>query len=476
MSFFIYLLALHSFVFRQIVWAAPAPTLAPALDERTPSRTTTTTSIATTAQPLQLSGLLGGIASDLSEASLGASAFIQLFEAIVPTATPTSIPEVLSIASAAFPSPYQEANFVQGVEDLLENSLSLNDLEQYVLGGYLSGINSVNNVNPINPNPPVYPKKSPRDAPYSLTEAQLRAAIYIPSTFQYGKNGKQPVILSPGTGSFGGVNFQSNYIKLLSNSTFADLVWLNIPGALLGDAQVNAEYVAYAINYISGISHNLPVAVIGWSQASLDSQWAFKYWPSTRNTTTDYIGISPDIHGTVLAYALCPGFPQIPCDPAILQQTYNSNFITTLRANGGDSAYVPTTSIYSITDEIVQPQSNPNASAFYNDARAVGVTNNQLQSLCPGMPAGSVYTHEGVLYNAVAFALAVDALTHIGPGQPGRIDLAGLCQEFVAEGLSLGDVVATEGLIPLAVVNVLAYQPKVLVEPPIMPYAAVAVG
>jgi hypothetical protein len=38
-----------------------------------------------------------------------------------------------------------------------ENSLSLNDLEQYVIGNYLSGIYPVKNVNPINPSPPFYP-------------------------------------------------------------------------------------------------------------------------------------------------------------------------------------------------------------------------------------------------------------------------------------------------------------------------------
>jgi hypothetical protein len=62
-----------------------------------------------------------------------------------------------------------------------------------------------------------------------------------------------------------------------------------------------------------------------------------------------------------------------------LQQANSFNFMTTLRSNGCDSAYVPTTSIYNITDEIVQPQSNPNTNALYDDnVRGVCVTNNEL--------------------------------------------------------------------------------------------------
>ena len=38
-------------------------------------------------------------------------------------------------------------------------------------------------------------------------------------------------------------------------------------------------------------------------------------------------------------------------------------------------------------------------------------------------------------------------------------------------GMSLGDVLATEGLIPLAAFNVELYMPKVFDEPAIMAYA-----
>ncbi|GAO47542.1 alpha/beta-hydrolase [Saitoella complicata NRRL Y-17804] len=223
--------------------------------------------------------------------------------------------------------------------------------------------------------------------------------------------------------------------------------------AALGDTQVNAENVTYAINYISAISQNKNISIITWSQSGLITQWAFKCWPSTRKVVSDFIPISPDFHGTVSAYALCPGFRKLPCDPAIIQQEYSSKFVQTLREGGGDSAYVPTTTLYSIYDEIVQPTSGTDASAYLKSSGFAQASNNEVQSLCPGRPAGGFYTHEGVLYNPISFALIRDALTHDGPGDSSRIDLATLCDLVAADGLSLNDVLATEGLIPLAVVN-----------------------
>jgi len=66
----------------------------------------------------------------------------------------------------------------------------------------------------------------------------------------------------------------------------------------------------------------------------------------------------------------------------VSKQEYNSTFVATLRNAGGSSAYVPTTSIYSIFDEIVQPQEGTGASAYILDKRNVGMTNVELQNAC----------------------------------------------------------------------------------------------
>ncbi|KAI9655327.1 MAG: hypothetical protein M1821_005474 [Bathelium mastoideum] len=411
--------------------------------------------------------------SDASAASSAYNAILTAVEDASPTASPTSIPQATAIVSSAIAPAASPGSFYDSVVQLIANSFLPSNLGQS-LSGLVNGLgvigpNAEVNVNTRSPSTTIYPKKQSTDAPYSLTEAQLRQVIYIPSGFTYGQ--KPPAILVPGTGNTGYETFSANYIPLLTGVSYADPVWLNIPGHLLGDAQVNAEYVAYAINYISGISNNQNVSVLAWSQGNLDTQWALKYWPSTRSVVSDFVSFSADFHGTEVADIVCPYFPQLPCDPSVIQQEYNSNFVSRLRENGGDSAYVPTTSIYSATDEIVEPQSGTGASAYLNDARNVGVTNSEIQIVCSAQPAGGVYDHAGVLFNALGYALAVDALTHPGPGQPSRLNLGTVCQEVSAPGLSLTQVLETEGALVVSAGFLLAYEPKLFKEPALMAYA-----
>lgn len=64
-------------------------------------------------------------------------------------------------------------------------------------------------------------------------------------------SGRIPVLLVPGTGSYGGEAFEPNFAKLLTASSFGDPVWLNVPGRMNDISHRNAEYVAYAISYMS---------------------------------------------------------------------------------------------------------------------------------------------------------------------------------------------------------------------------------
>ncbi|KAI0480616.1 hypothetical protein GGR56DRAFT_671717 [Xylariaceae sp. FL0804] len=393
----------------------------------------------------------------------------------VPTATPSSIDDAVSTLSSIWTAS-ATPNLLEGVSELVAaglTSLGLGDVETYI-AGIASGEASSSNVNTREPSTGIFPSASDDDAPYSIDEDTLRGAIYIPEDFQYGANGLQPIILLGGTGNPGYITYAGNIIPLLQNNetSIGDPVWVNVPGFLLDDVQGNAEYVAYAVNYISGISNGTQVAVFGWSQGNMDAQWAFKYWPSTRARVTDLVAFSPGYHGTVLSDVL--GALLLPLPPAWLQSEYTAELWTVLRADGGDSAYVPTTNIYSTTDEVDQPQSGDGASGRLLDARGVGVANVELQTACAGRAAGGYVGHEGVLYNPLAYALARSALANDdGPGSVDDLDesLDSICSTYLTPGLDLSDFLATENDLVFSAVTLLLYPDKGYIEPAIRSYA-----
>ncbi|TVY37170.1 Lipase B [Lachnellula occidentalis] len=349
------------------------------------------------------------------------------------------------------------------------SSLTWDGVVSYI-DGLESGLASSSNVNSREPSVAVFPSASIGDAPYSFSEDELRSALYIPGNFTYGVSGApQPILLVGGTGNPGYVTFVGTYIKLLQNeeTSFGDPVWLNIPGYELDDLQKNAEFVAYAINYLSGICGNRLIAVMGYSQGNLDAQWAYKYWPSTRAHVTDHVAFSPGYRGTKLTQILS----WVPQPPAWLQALYDSDFVLAMRANGGDSSYVPTTIIYSLTDEVVQPQFGPGASSPLKDAHGAGVTNVRVQDACSGQVAGGFYTHEGIPYNPLAYALARDAVLNDGTGQLSRLDLHAICGNYLAPTLTLEDFLVTENNVVVAAVLTLLYEGKSTTEPVIADYA-----
>ncbi|KAK0289371.1 hypothetical protein LTR35_002568 [Friedmanniomyces endolithicus] len=422
-------------------------------------------------------GLLGAVGTAISNLNkLGSSgtgtanynSALSYLKTITPTATPTSPQQALAALSSIYEASPTPNNLYAAIGEYIAAGLTTTNLTSALstLESSLSGPNSETNTNPPKPLFPHLPKSKLNRRP--LRPLRIPTPRRHPHPLHLSiRQSRRPATHHPRNTGY--LTFRGSYIPLLTGSTIGDPVWLNIPGYLLNDAQTNAEFVAYAIGYISAISAHRQVAVLGWSQGNIDTQWAFKYWPSTRGKVTDHVAFSPDYHGTVLANFLALGEPM---PPSVLQQEYTSTFISTLRAKGGDSAYVPTTTVYSgFLDEVVEPQQGSGASAFLKDARGVGVSNNEVQSICAGLPAGSFYTHEGTLYNALGYALAVDALSHAGPGEVSRLDLASACASYLTPGLDLNDFLLTEDSIAVAAVAILVYPDKVVAEPAIKSYA-----
>jgi hypothetical protein len=143
-----------------------------------------------------VSGVLNGVQADAFEASQIYSALLIAVEDTIKsqvTASPTNIPQATSVLASVLSA--TPTNLYGSIVELAANGFGPSVAELTVLvAGTLLGPNSQNNINLRSPNKVVYPKKSALDAPYSLTEAQLRKSIYIPPTFTYGN--KPPVIVS----------------------------------------------------------------------------------------------------------------------------------------------------------------------------------------------------------------------------------------------------------------------------------------
>lgn len=75
------------------------------------------------------------------------------------------------------------------------------------------------------------------------------------------------------------------------------------------------------------------------------------------------------------------------------------------------------------------------------------------------------------MYEALAFVLAKDAVTHDGPGDLSRIDLVSERQKIVTDGASLTDVLTTETIVLELVLGALTYSTKLFTEPDISRYS-----
>jgi triacylglycerol lipase len=264
------------------------------------------------------------------------------------------------------------------------------------------------------------PAPVPGPALHETVEA-LAQALSCPGTFQ-GKH--EPVLLVHPTASTGERDFSTNYARVLPKMGY-DVCTVELVDYARGDIQASAERTVYAIRTIAERSHT-KVQVIGHSEGPLPVRWALKWWPDVAPLVDDLIGIAGPYHGWRETDLFCSG----GCVPALWQMRMESKFMGAFNSGDETPGDVSYTSVYSITDELVQP--------FWT-AELQGGANIKIQDLCPGR----VTEHYEMVYDASVYAVVLDALTHSGPADLSRVDRS-LCRQLTMPGVTSADLVAGE--------------------------------
>lgn len=274
------------------------------------------------------------------------------------------------------------------------------------------------------------PQHTYGDAPWTQAEAAYRSLIVCPS----GLGGQRGVVLLvPPTGGNGRQAWlKSPYVELLPKYGFSTC-WVDNPTRSAGDIQLTAEFIAYAIKFLASQTR-APVSIITYSQGGIDAQWAIVFWPSARRLVRNMITLASPFHGTVDANVLCPVSELIGgCLPAVFQMASNSRFIRALTApvyGSGATALVPTTSIYTLQDEVVpQVGSRPTSSL-------PGASNIALQQIC-GM--GHVADHFLIVGDLAAYGIALNALLSGGVANPATISRS-ICSQSSSVGYQVGSL------------------------------------
>jgi pimeloyl-ACP methyl ester carboxylesterase len=269
---------------------------------------------------------------------------------------------------------------------------------------------------------------APLDEPgpaLSVPMAQLKASLHCEAGVAHAK--VEPVLLSPGTSTTPEENFGWNWEPALEK---LGIPWCayTAPYQTLGPIDVSGEYLVYAIRTMSKLAGRR-IAVMGHSQGGMSMRWTLRFWPDTRRDVADVIGLEGSNHGTTLiSSADCA---LLGCVPADYQQAYDSRFVAALNSGAETFAGIDYTELYSHEDEVATPNTGPAHCTSCLHTGAGTIADIELQSVCPGDVADHVTAGTT---DPVAYALAVDALTHPGPADPARIPRSA-CSQLLMPGL-----------------------------------------
>jgi pimeloyl-ACP methyl ester carboxylesterase len=234
-----------------------------------------------------------------------------------------------------------------------------------------------------------------------------------------------PVLLVPGTGASAMSNFGFGYEPALTD---LGIPWCAITFPADGNNYLptNGEYMVYAIRTMYAWAGRR-IDIIGHSQGGMIPRWALRFWPDTRHMVDDQIGFAPPNQGTTAASPSCPH----GCQISTTEQAAGSMFIQALDSGAETFPGISYTEVFSHDDEEVHPNQDDGDSATDLFGGGGMITNVSVQDVCPA----DVVEHLGIgTFDPVAYALAINAMSHPGPAIPAEIPKT-VCNEKLMPGI-----------------------------------------
>jgi triacylglycerol esterase/lipase EstA (alpha/beta hydrolase family) len=259
---------------------------------------------------------------------------------------------------------------------------------------------------------------APADPPFSADPQLLAAALDCPHPFTHPEH--EPVLLVHGTFTSGHEQFSWNYELFLPERGY-DYCVVTYPDRGLGDMQVSAEYIAYAVNEMYARTGR-KVDMVGHSQGGLMPRWAIKWWPSVQAHLDDFVLLASPNQGVELAESADQN--PFPAPAVSFQFDSNSNFMQALNAGDETPGAVDYSSIYSEYDELVRPVEPVPTAGLDWQHEGPNVRNLSVQDVCPGR----LVEHLTIgTTDMLSIELTLDALSHPGPVDPSRLTVAPTC-------------------------------------------------
>ncbi len=260
----------------------------------------------------------------------------------------------------------------------------------------------------------------------SISKKQLSSALLCSKGVDDAS--RAPVLLFQGTGATAEDNWSWTYEPALDKR---GIPWcaVDIPDHATSDIQIAGEYAVAAIREVHRRAGR-KVSLIGHSQGGMLPRWALRFWPDTRAMVDDVIGFAPSNHGTTQAACSADD----PCSAAAWQQRDEADLIRAVNSGAETWKGIDYTVAYSQTDEIVQPNADAKTGSSSLRTGEGRVTNVAVQSICPVSGTNS-HLLIGTI-DPVAYALALDALSHDGPADPSKVNPLAVCGLPVHEGVN----------------------------------------